>query len=118
MRGRRDFTVGLATFLATISLGCGPPPRGTIGAVLLRRRDGRVYIRDVPPHLAAARAGVHPGDELLLVEGQDVRRLGDDDLRRLLSGQVGEPIRLTLVRGDEVLRVTIQRSMAEPYRLE
>ncbi len=77
-----------------------------------------MFIRDVPPHLAAAKAGVRSGDELLLVEGQDVRRLGDEDLRRLLSGQVGEEVKLTLSRGAEVLRVTVRRSMAEPYRLE
>jgi C-terminal processing protease CtpA/Prc len=99
-------------------LGCGPPPRGTIGAVLLRKEDGRIFVRDVPPHLAAAKAGVLPGDELLLIEGQDVRRLGEEDLRRVLSGHVDEPVRLTFVRGNEVLRVTIHRSMAEPYRVD
>lgn len=101
------------------SLACaGNPPRGTIGAVLLRKGDGRVYIRDVPEHLAAYRAGIRAGDELLLIDGQDVRRFTDDDLRRSLSGLVGEPVKLTLARGDEVLRVTVKRSIAEPYRLE
>lgn len=125
-RGQKSATSGpalssllLVTFLLLgFLLGCGPPPRGTIGAVLLRKDDGRVYVRDVPAHLAAAKAGVRPGDELLLIEGQDVRRLGDDDLRRVLSGHVSEPVRLTFVRDEEVLRVTIQRSMAEPYRVE
>ena len=108
----------LTTLLVLGAGACGPPVRGTIGAVLLRRTSGRVFIRDVPEHLAAYRAGIRPGDELLLVEGQDVRRLSDEDLSRVLSGRVDEVVRLTLVRGREVLRLEVRRSMAEPYRLE
>lgn len=115
---RRAVLVFTFAMICATAVGCGPLPRGTIGAVLLRKEDGRVIVRDVPPHLAAARAGVLPGDELLLIEGQDVRRLGEDDLRRVLSGYVGEPVRLTFVRGEQVRRVTIQRSMAEPYRVQ
>lgn len=98
---------------------CGPPPRGTIGAVLIREEsNGRVYLRDVPAHLAAGRAGLRPGDEILLIDGQDVRRLQDPDLRRLLGGGVGEQVELTISRGSEVLVVTLKRSMAEPYRVK
>lgn len=117
-RDRRSVLLSSLPIVASLLAGCGPPPRGTIGAVLLRKEDGRVYVRDVPAHLAAAKAGVRPGDELLLIEGQDVRRLGDDDLRRVLSGQVDEPVRLTFVSDQEVRRVTIHRSMAEPYRVK
>lgn len=107
----------LVVVLGTCVGACGPPARGTIGAILLRRSSGRVFIRDVPPHLAAYRAGVRSGDELLLIEGQDVRRLTDADLSRVLSGKVGEPVRLTLARGERILRLEVQRSMAEPYRV-
>ncbi len=109
----------LLGFLVTVStqISCGPPPRGTIGAILSRKDSSRVFIYEVPPHLAAYRAGVRPGDELLFVEGQDVRRLNDQDLQRLLSGDVGEPVQLTLARGEDILRITIKRSMAEAYRL-
>jgi C-terminal processing protease CtpA/Prc len=100
-----------------LPLSCGVPPRGTIGAILLRRTSGRVFILDVPKHLAAYRAGIRPDDELLLVEGQDVRRLSDADLARILEGGVDEPVRLTLARGEKVLRLTVRRSMAEPYRI-
>lgn len=126
-RQRRSLWLGVGLGLVTLvlasgfggAIGCaGDPARGTIGAVLLRKADGRVYVRDVPEHLAAYRAGIRPGDELLLIDGQDVRRFNDDDLRRSLSGLVGEPVKLTLARGDEVLRLTIKRSMAEPHRLE
>lgn len=108
--------VSLAASLGTF-VGCAPSPRGTIGAILARQRDGRVLIRDVPEHLAAYRAGIRPGDELLYVEGQDVARLSDADLARLLEGAVEEPVRLTLARGETILRLTLKRSMAEPYRI-
>lgn len=102
----------------TLALACGPPPKGTIGAILLRQQDsGRVYLQDIPEHLAAGRAGLRTGDELLLIDGQDVRRLSDTDLSRLLEGAVGEPVNLTLARGKEVLVIELKRSMAEPYRV-
>ncbi len=104
--------------LACLMASCGQPPKGTIGAVLLRQgSSGRVYLQDVPEHLAAGRAGLLPGDEILLIDGQDVRRLSDSDLGRLLEGNVGEPVNLTLSRAKEVLVIELKRSMAEPYRV-
>lgn len=85
---------------------------------MLRQGNGRIFIRDVPSHLAAFRAGVRPGDELLLIEGQDVRRLSNSDIARLLEGGVGEPVRLTLSRKEKILRLEVRRSMAEPYRIQ
>lgn len=106
-----------AVVLSGTALGCASSSRGTIGAILARQRDGRVFIRDVPEHLAAYRAGIRSGDELLYVEGQEIRRLTDADLARLLEGAVDEPVRLTLARGETILRLTLKRSMAEPYRI-
>ncbi|HSC86995.1 MAG TPA: PDZ domain-containing protein [Polyangiaceae bacterium] len=98
-------------------VACGGSSHGTIGAVLGRRGDGRVFLRDVPEHLAAGRAGLKPGDEVLLVDGRDVRSLDERELRAALEGAVGEEVKLTLVRDGEVLRVTLKRSMAEAYRV-
>lgn len=96
---------------------CAGPPPGTIGAVLGRQGSGRVFLREVPPHLAAGRAGLRAGDEILFVDGRDVRLLTEAELRRALGGQVGETVQLTLARGEEILRVTLTRSQAEPYRV-
>lgn len=92
--------------------GCAPP-RGTIGAVLGQASDGRVFLREVPEGLAAARADLEPGDELLLIDGADVRRLSAEELHRRLSGEIGETVKLTLLRGDQVLRVTLKRTPAK-----
>lgn len=87
--------------------------RGTIGAVLAQGGDRRLSIREVPPGLAAARAGVQSGDELLLIEGRDVRRMSASEVHWALEGDVGQPVKLTLIRdGQQVVRVTLYRSAA------
>jgi C-terminal processing protease CtpA/Prc len=46
----------------------------------------------------------------LLVEGRDVRELSESQLHRALSGEEGSPLRLTVLRGEEVIRVTLIRT--------
>lgn len=87
---------------------------GTIGAMLGQRADGRLFVRDVPPTLAAARGGLQPGDEILLIDGKDVRAMDAAALHRALSGEVSVPVKLTVVRQDAVLRVTLTRTPVPP----
>ena len=87
---------------------------GTIGALLGERPDGRLFVRTTPPGLASARQGVEPGDEILLIDGKDVRQMGEHELYRSLSGDVGTTVKLTLVRGEAVIRVTLVRTPAPP----
>lgn len=111
---------GMLLWICVSFLGvacAGPSRAGTIGAVLGRHADGRVHLRDVPSHLAAGQAGLLPGDEILLIEGRDVRPLSEAELRRLLSGEPGDPLRLTVIRGESVLRLTLVRTRAERYRV-
>lgn len=86
--------------------------RGTIGALLRRDSDQRLFVYDTPPHLAADRAGLREGDEILLIDGKDVRSFDDRSLHRILSGDVGAPVKLTVIRDDQVLRVTLKRTPA------
>lgn len=90
--------------------------RGTIGAVIGQRADGRLILREVPPGLAAGRAKLQVGDEILTIEGMDVRAMSSEQVHRSLSGQVGDRVKLTLVRGDEVIRVTLILTPARPRR--
>jgi len=90
---------------------------GTIGAILTREQSGRTFVRDVPPHLAAYQAGVRRGDEVLFVEGRQVGSLSDAELHSLLSGPVDQEVHLTLARDKTtILRLSVSRSPAEPYR--
>lgn len=104
----RSVQAALGLLLAAAS-GCAAE-RGTIGAVLAQTVDRELIVRDVPPHLAAGRAGLQAGDQLLLIDGRDVRELDERGVHQALSGVVGAPVKLTLLRGDRVIRVTLQRS--------
>ena len=106
-RGRASTTLGVCLLVA-----CGAD-RGTIGALLAQRPDGQLVVREAPAELAAERAGVRPGDEILLVEGRDVRGMTAEQIHQTLSGEVDEPVKLTLVREQQVLRVTLRRTKAQ-----
>jgi C-terminal processing protease CtpA/Prc len=106
--------VGLA--LAAVFAACGPS-KGTIGAVLAKDSDGRLFVRDVPRGLAAENAGLESGDEVLTIDGRDARALGAEGVHQALSGSVGEPVNLTVVRRGEIVRVTLRRTEARRYPL-
>jgi carboxyl-terminal processing protease len=91
------------------ALSCAPD-RGTIGAMLAQTPDQRLVLHEVPPDLAAGRAGLQPGDELLLIDGRDVRELDEAGVHRALTGSVGDSVKLTLLRDGRVIRVTLRRT--------
>ncbi len=101
----------LAAALLVPLPGCAPQ-RGTIGAVLGQAPNGTLYVRDVPPGLAAAKAGLRQDDQILLIDGKDVRMLSAKQIHQALSGDVGDKVKLTLLRGEQVLRVTLSRTPA------
>jgi C-terminal processing protease CtpA/Prc len=91
---------------------------GTIGAVIAQQPDtGRLFLRDIPPGLAAARAGLKPGDEVLLIDGVDVRAMDAKQIHAVLTGDVDTPVKLTIVRGEQILRVTLKRTEAQKLKL-
>jgi C-terminal processing protease CtpA/Prc len=97
--------------LCLLLLACGPA-RGTIGAVLAQDSEKRLFVREVPAGLAADRAGLRPGDEVLLIDGRDARQMSSDRVHAALSGEVGDPVKLTLIRDGEVVRVRLHRTPA------
>ncbi len=105
----------LAALLLVPLIACAPP-RGTVGAVLSRDAQGRLHIAETPDGLAADKAGLQPNDEIILIDGMDVRALSEKELRRALRGEVGDKVRITALRGEEVVRVTLKRSEAKRLR--
>jgi C-terminal processing protease CtpA/Prc len=101
----------LPALLMPIVLGCAAE-RGTIGAVLGQSQENHLVLREVPPDLAAGRAGLEPGDELILIDGRDVRELDERAVHQALGGGVGDPVKLTLLRQGQVIRVTLRRTPA------
>ena len=107
--------LALAPLVVTLAFGCAAE-RGTIGAVMGQDSEQHLVLREVPPDLAAGRAGLQPGDELLLIDGRDVRELDERGVHQALGGEVGDPVKLTLLRNGQVIRVTLQRSAAPKRR--
>ena len=102
----------LAWLSLAVALGACSADRGTIGALIAQTPDKQLVLRDVPPQLAAARAGLRPGDEILLIDGRDVRELDERGVHQALAGNVGDPVKLTLLRDGHVVRVTLRRTLA------
>jgi C-terminal processing protease CtpA/Prc len=90
------------------------PQKGTIGAVIAQDDEsGRLFLREVPPGLASARADLKVGDEILLIDGLDVRFMDAKQINAALMGEVDSPVKLTLIRDEQVLRVTLKRTEAQ-----
>ncbi|HTA92468.1 MAG TPA: PDZ domain-containing protein [Polyangiaceae bacterium] len=108
---RASTLLGLLSFV--VSLCACEAPRGTIGAVIAQDdQSGRLFVRDAPPGLAAAKAGVENGDEILLIDGLDVRAMNHHQIHVALSGDVDATVKLTLIRKEQIVRVTLKRTEA------
>jgi carboxyl-terminal processing protease len=106
--------LGIVPLLPTACAG----QKGTIGAVLAQDKNQHLFVREVPDGLAADRAGLEVGDEILLIDGHDARAMSPAAVHDALSGEVGEPVKLTLIRGGNVVRVTVKRTPARKHRIE
>lgn len=100
-------TAVLAAFLLVSS--CGGAATGSVGAVLGKRDDGRLYVRATPAGMAAWTAGLEPEDEILAIDGHDARAMTPDDVRSALRGGVGSTVVLKVRRSGLVRDVKVQR---------
>jgi len=101
----------VVTVAACSLVACGAEKPGSIGAHLSRDNEtGAVYVRDVFPGLAGEKAGLLPGDEVIMIDGFYVRNQTAPRIREMLRGRVGSVVRLTLVRGELVVRVPVTRT--------
>jgi predicted metalloprotease with PDZ domain len=109
---RRVRAAPLLVFSIVIPLfGCGGNASGSVGAMFGRDNDTRaLYVREVPPGLAAAGAGLLPGDQVVMIEGLYVRDLDAKSIRERLRGEVGSTVALTILRGEEVIHVRVART--------
>jgi serine protease Do len=74
------------------------------------RDDGRVTLRRVPPGQPAARAGLEVGDEVVAIDGRDVRRMSPQAVHDALEGECGTTVSLTVLRQGRVDRVPVVRA--------
>jgi membrane-associated protease RseP (regulator of RpoE activity) len=101
--------------------GCGPAPTGARLGAYLESGDGAVWVRQVAPGSAGARAGLRPGDRLLFVNGEPVRRAGQV-IRRVRELQPGVPLRLSIERDGRrqelEVRLPTASTVGPPGRME
>jgi C-terminal processing protease CtpA/Prc len=99
------------TLLALLVAACSSSSVGSIGAVLGRDRDsGALHVRETPEGMAAYEAGLLPGDRIKMIDGVLVDDLDKTAIRRLLRGEPGTTVRLTVVRGQEVVHIDVVRA--------
>lgn len=106
--------VALASGLAPAPiLGCGPKWGGSIGAILVQRPSGQVYVKETPPDHAASRAGIEVGDEIVSIDGKDTRKMSPAEVRAALRGPVGTKVKLGIERRGERREVIVERGPLE-----
>lgn len=87
-----------------------PSPTPIYGITIPAFADGRVLVSEVRPQSAADLAGLRPYDRVEAVNGAALSSL--EDFRNRIN--TDQPVRLSLLRGEERLEVTLSR---QPYRL-
>ncbi|MDB5215085.1 MAG: hypothetical protein JWO86_3012 [Myxococcaceae bacterium] len=101
--------LSLLLFAFVIS-ACASSAPGTIGALLGKTTEGRLFVRGIPPGQGADRAGLEIDDEILAIDGQSVKGMSQDDVRKAVRGNVGSTLTLTVDRGGHKRDVKVQRS--------
>jgi carboxyl-terminal processing protease len=98
------------------SVACASATPGTIGALLGKRTDGRLFVRGVPAGEGADRAGVEVDDEIVAINGRAVGEMSEEDIRKAVRGDVGSSLLITVERGGQRRNVKIERSpiLADP----
>jgi carboxyl-terminal processing protease len=101
--------------LAFVIAACASVPAGTIGANLGKdRADGRLFVRGIPAGQGADRAGLEIDDEILAIDGRQVREMSEDDVRHAVRGDVGTTITLTVERSGQKREIKVERSPLLP----
>ena len=72
---------------------------------------GYLNILQVEPGGGASVAGIMPGDTLIKVEGEDVAKLGLDEITNRIRGEVGTAVNLTVLREKEELNFSVLRKV-------
>ncbi len=98
--------------LLTISTG----EYGGIGSYI-QQRDSFTIITEPREGSPAQRAGLRPGDKILMIDGDTVKGIGSDKVSKRLKGQAGTEVKVTVIRPyageDSVRTITVTREKIE-----
>ncbi len=71
--------------------------------------DGRLFVRDAPPEMGAAKAGIAIGDEVIAIDGKPVAKLTPVEVHEALAGKVGTKVRVSVVRNGVSIDYLVER---------
>ncbi len=81
-----------------------------MGAVLGKdNANGRLFVREAPAGMGAAKAGLEVGDEVLAIDGKPVAKMSPPEVHEALAGKVGTKVKVTVARGGTTLDYVIER---------
>lgn len=69
-----------------------------------------MFVRSTPPGQGAAEAGLLIDDEIVAIDGKDVKAMSEEDVRRAVRGDLGSTLTVTIVREGKRRDVTVKRS--------
>jgi C-terminal processing protease CtpA/Prc len=95
---------------AIVMVACASAAPGTIGALLGKGTDGKLFVRGVPAGQGADRAGLAVEDEIVAIDGRPVKEMSPDEVRLAVRGEVGSTVVLTVDRGGQRREVRVSRS--------
>ncbi|HEX3598980.1 MAG TPA: S41 family peptidase [Lacipirellulaceae bacterium] len=87
--------------------------------VELKADQGALLIVHVIPHSPAEQAGIHEGDRISAVDGQQTKSLSTDEAASLLTGEEGSMCKVTVTSPGQAQReVTVRRASVDVPSLE
>jgi C-terminal processing protease CtpA/Prc len=97
--------------------GCGSSWKGSVGAVLGKdNRTGRVFVREAPGEMGAARAGIRIDDEIVAIDGVRTEGMTPAEIHDKLAGDVGSKVTLTVRHeGSPPRDVVVERGPLRPW---
>ena len=108
-RARVFVCLAIAIASTPFTYGCGSHT-GSVGANFAKdNRTGRVRVVEVPPGMAAAWAGLRPGDEVVAIDGTPARDLSPQQIDQKLVGKIGSKVVLLVVRDGVTRAIEVQR---------
>lgn len=85
---------------------------GGIGA-LIQNNNERIIISDPYEGFPAQKAGLRAGDEIIIINGTDIKGKSSADVSTMLKGQAGTPLELVIKRPGEDKQVIINLEREE-----
>ena len=80
--------------------------------------DNRIYVIKAFKDSPADKAGIHQGDKIVKVEDTDVDGSKLEMAVNMMRGEPGTTVNITILRGEELINVTLERAIIEIPDLE